>query len=318
MDGSEPLRTPEGRDPVDWFLFDSRIGDSRKFSSAFVILARAAGVPARVVSGWAIEQSEETQTVYLSQLHQWAEVTQEELGWTTIDPTPGNGMEAAQPIYPPEEASAVDSDEVPQQEDPRLEPALETLLDSEDPERRLDAVQQLADIDDEAVWQALIYVTLEDEDAGVRDAAFKALQLEWNVDLWIRILREHGDPSIRELAAEALGELGDFKATPPLAHALLSDEEPKVRKAAADALAILGDLAAVAPLTQALISDGDPDVRIAAANALRALGDEAAIAALAQALSTDNDPDVRIVVISALATLGGQDAIAHLAQASIF
>ena len=347
MDGSEPFRTPEGQDPVDWFLFDSRIGDSRSFSSAFVVLARAAGVPARIVSGWAIKQSTATQTVYLSQMHQWAEVALEDTGWTTIDPTPGNGLETAQPIYPPEEAPVTDSDEDPQQDDSNLEPALEALFGSENLVERLEAVQQLAEIDNETAWQALTYVALHDEDAGIRDAALEALELEWNVDLWIKVLQGHWEPDMRELAAETLGDLGDLKATSPLAQALIEDEEPAVRKAAADALALLGDLAAVAPLilallsdddpdvriaaaralailgdlaavaslAQALLSDDDPEVRIAAANALRELGDEAAIAPLVYALSSDGDPNVRIVAIGALKTLGGQEVIEHLVLA---
>ena len=83
MDGSEPQRVPIGQDPVDWFLFDSLTGDSRSFSSAFVILSRAAGIPARVVSGWSIDSSAESQIVYLSQQHQWAEVALEHAKWTT-------------------------------------------------------------------------------------------------------------------------------------------------------------------------------------------------------------------------------------------
>ena len=45
---------PPGRDPVDWFLFGTKKGTCGQFSSAFVVLARSVGIPARVVSGWAI------------------------------------------------------------------------------------------------------------------------------------------------------------------------------------------------------------------------------------------------------------------------
>ena len=45
---------PEGRDPVDWFLFDHREGTCGVYSSAFVVMARSIGIPARVVSGWMI------------------------------------------------------------------------------------------------------------------------------------------------------------------------------------------------------------------------------------------------------------------------
>ena len=315
MDDSGPLRPPEGRDPVAWFLFDSPMGDSRSFSSAFVILARAVGVPARVVSGWAIERSEQTQTVYLNQMHQWAEVALDESGWTTIDPTPGNGLEAAQPIFLSKEPDVVDTDDGTQQKDPRLEPALETLSSSDDPERRMDAIFELADIDEDAAWQALIYTALEDADTLVRDAASQALELEWNVDLWVLILRQHWEPSIRELAAETLGELGDLKASSPLADALWSDEAPTVREAAVNALVALGDKDAFAPLVQALMADNDPNVRIAIVDALIELGGREAIPPISQALASDSDPGVRMAVINRLVTLGGREAIAPLAQA---
>src|SRR4029077_17000911 len=41
-----------GPDPVDAFLFDSRRGFCEHYASSFVVLARAAGIPARVVTGY--------------------------------------------------------------------------------------------------------------------------------------------------------------------------------------------------------------------------------------------------------------------------
>ena len=82
---------PLDRDPVDWFLFDRQVGTSGNFSSAFVVLARSIGIPARVVSGWVIGQMHESQTVFSDQAHQWAEVAFEDLGWVAFDPTPPEG-----------------------------------------------------------------------------------------------------------------------------------------------------------------------------------------------------------------------------------
>ena len=82
---------PPGRDPVDWFLFDSREGTAGQFSTAFVVLARSVGVPSRVVSGWAIGKTGDTRTVFSNQAHQWAEVALKDVGWTTFDPTPEGG-----------------------------------------------------------------------------------------------------------------------------------------------------------------------------------------------------------------------------------
>ena len=66
-----------GRDSVDEFLFDSREGFCEHFSSAFVFLMRAAGVPARVVTGYQggdIIRSTSDFTVRQSDAHAWAEV----------------------------------------------------------------------------------------------------------------------------------------------------------------------------------------------------------------------------------------------------
>ena len=316
MDGSEPQRVPIGQDPVDWFLFDSLTGDSRSFSSAFVILSRAAGIPARVVSGWSIDSSAESQIVYLNQQHQWAEVALEDAKWTTIDPTPGKGSEPAQPILPPEEPSVVDAEETLEQEEAQgLEQALNDLFESEDPAVRMEALLELAKFDDEIVWQALIYLALQDEDDRIRDEAVEALQIEWNVDLWIQILLEYWEAPIRVIAAEALGELGDLKAVPPLAQALTEDEDAFVRKAAAEALAKLGDMEAVPFLAKALLSDPDPGVRLAVVNALRTLGGSEAIGDLVRALFSDLDANVRLDIVKALVELAGQEAVPAFAQA---
>ena len=101
---------PAGRDPVDWFLFESREGTCGQFSSAFVVLARSVGIPARVVSGWAIGQTGETQTVYLDQAHQWAEVALDEIGWVSFEPT-ASGSPSRTPGFYVEEAGAGDGEE---------------------------------------------------------------------------------------------------------------------------------------------------------------------------------------------------------------
>ena len=61
------------------------------FSSAFAVMARAAGIPARVVSGWPVIPTPDLQTVYTDQAHQWAEIALEGIGWVTVEPTPSDG-----------------------------------------------------------------------------------------------------------------------------------------------------------------------------------------------------------------------------------
>ena len=89
-DSTKPPR-PAGFDAVAWFLFEVKEGSCGQFSSAFAVLARSVGLPARVVSGWAITPTSETQTVRASQAHQWAEVAFEGIGWITFEPTASGG-----------------------------------------------------------------------------------------------------------------------------------------------------------------------------------------------------------------------------------
>ena len=79
-----------GRNSVDEFLFDTRQGFCEHFASSFVFLMRAAGVPARVVTGY---QGGDTNPVdgYMvvrqADAHAWAEVWLDSSGWTRVDPT---------------------------------------------------------------------------------------------------------------------------------------------------------------------------------------------------------------------------------------
>ncbi|GEM_PF-808557 len=78
---------PSKWEPNDWFLFESREGVCGNFASAFVVLARASGLPARLAAGYFIGSDAGEQFVYEDQAHGWAEVGFEELGWIVFDPT---------------------------------------------------------------------------------------------------------------------------------------------------------------------------------------------------------------------------------------
>ena len=85
------LDTPlPGRHAVDEFLFDQKLGYCEHFSSSFVVLMRAADIPARVVTGyvggyrnpfggyWVVRRMD---------AHAWAEVWLPQRGWVRVDPT---------------------------------------------------------------------------------------------------------------------------------------------------------------------------------------------------------------------------------------
>ncbi|RTL50943.1 MAG: DUF3488 domain-containing protein [Rhodocyclaceae bacterium] len=79
-----------GRDSVDEFLFDTRRGFCEHYASAFVFLLRAAGIPARVVTGYQggeINPVDGYLLVRQSDAHAWAEVWLAGEGWRRVDPT---------------------------------------------------------------------------------------------------------------------------------------------------------------------------------------------------------------------------------------
>lgn len=79
-----------GTDPVDEFLFTTRRGFCEHFAAAYVTLMRAAGIPARVVTGYQGGELNELGNYLIvrqSNAHAWAEVWQEGEGWVRVDPT---------------------------------------------------------------------------------------------------------------------------------------------------------------------------------------------------------------------------------------
>lgn len=89
-----------GQDPVAAFLLDTRVGWCEHFATSFVLMARAVGVPARLVTGFVGgEASADGVAFRAHHAHAWAEVHLPGQGWTTLDPTP-SGM-AGVPLPPP-------------------------------------------------------------------------------------------------------------------------------------------------------------------------------------------------------------------------
>lgn len=79
-----------GRDSVDDFLFRTKAGFCGHYSGAFVVLMRAAGIPARVITGYqggSMNTVDGYFEVRQSEAHAWAEVWFEGHGWQRVDPT---------------------------------------------------------------------------------------------------------------------------------------------------------------------------------------------------------------------------------------
>jgi protein-glutamine gamma-glutamyltransferase len=81
---------PLGRDSVDEFLFDTKRGFCGHYASAFATLMRAAGIPARVVTGYqggTFNRFADYWILRQSDAHAWDEIWIEGRGWLRIDPT---------------------------------------------------------------------------------------------------------------------------------------------------------------------------------------------------------------------------------------
>lgn len=81
---------PLGRDAVDDFLFGTREGFCEHYASSFTVLMRAAGLPARVVTGYQGGYWNPLGNYLLvrqSDAHAWSEVWLDGRGWVRVDPT---------------------------------------------------------------------------------------------------------------------------------------------------------------------------------------------------------------------------------------
>lgn len=77
---------------LDYFLLESRQGYCTYFATAFVLLARAEGIPARYVQGFCVPAGAGREAVVISDMaHTWPEVYIDDVGWIPFEPTPGYG-----------------------------------------------------------------------------------------------------------------------------------------------------------------------------------------------------------------------------------
>ncbi len=90
---TQTLPVPTGRDPVEYFLTESKEGYCDLFASAFAVEARRMGYPTRYVTGYLMEPSQKqadgTYHILEKHSHAWAEVYFEGYGWLPFDATEG-------------------------------------------------------------------------------------------------------------------------------------------------------------------------------------------------------------------------------------
>jgi len=81
---------PAGKDAVDYFLFEAPGGFCTYYASAMAVMLRVEGIPARVVTGYAMGDFDYTRNAYrvpVSASHAWVEVYFPRLGWVEFEPT---------------------------------------------------------------------------------------------------------------------------------------------------------------------------------------------------------------------------------------
>jgi transglutaminase-like putative cysteine protease len=104
------------RDVADYFLFDLQKGYCDYYATSMVVLARAAGLPARVVVGFVEGRYDEDDDRYLvteADAHTWPEVYFNGVGWIAFEPTAGR--------------SAIDQDSDPLPVPPELDKPPQTF-----------------------------------------------------------------------------------------------------------------------------------------------------------------------------------------------
>lgn len=98
---AELAETGGSVDFLERFLVETQRGYCQQFATAFALLARAEGIPARVAVGFLPGErspdSDDTWVVTGLHTHAWPEVYFEKYGWVRFDPTPR--LEASEPRY---------------------------------------------------------------------------------------------------------------------------------------------------------------------------------------------------------------------------
>lgn len=96
-------RMPDGtEDFVRWFLEESETGYCVHFASSAVVLLRAAGIPARYVTGYvATVKAGQQVEVLMANAHAWAEYYVPGMGWLPLEATPSSPEAPEIPTQPP-------------------------------------------------------------------------------------------------------------------------------------------------------------------------------------------------------------------------
>ncbi|MFQ5894177.1 MAG: HEAT repeat domain-containing protein, partial [Nitrospinota bacterium] len=179
-----------------------------------------------------------------------------------------------------------------------------------EPEVREAAAQALGSFEDREATQALVTALREAADPEDRGHAARALSHASGPDVVDALIAALGDddPLVRREAAVALAHTGDPRAVEPLCEAL---SDPEVIGVAAHALGEIGDAKATPSLLDRFRSEPKAG-KLLTARALGKLGDDRSSDALLEAVLREPDHDVRREAAHALGRTSGDPAVETL------
>ena len=228
--GALPDKVTGAGEFLDYFLLESRQGYCTYFATAFVLLARAEGIPARYVQGFCVPMAGKTETVVLSSMaHSWPEVYMDSVGWIPFEPTPGYSSLRYTP-WKVSSRGTVSSYE--EEEEEELDEEQENVIYFTDLDEEPDAEEEYSDQESEgrtgAAWifsvlgicvvvifaglgLALIFDNLVGAYRYRKRSAEERLKAEVRRNLrmlsWLGIKRD-GQETMQELRGRAMDDLG--------------------------------------------------------------------------------------------------------------
>jgi len=151
LEGEATSRAGHGAERISTLLdADQMVGDDEQYAVAMALMARSAGMPARVVMGFYPDEyagASAEQQITGDQLHAWVEVAFDDAGWVAFDPTPPKDQvpqeeapkpksdpkaQVLQPPPPPQEPADLPpdlrTDDTDQDDEPDANPILVTVL----------------------------------------------------------------------------------------------------------------------------------------------------------------------------------------------
>lgn len=206
-------RMPGSKDDfARWFLEDSDTGYCVHFATATTVLLQAAGIPARYVTGYAVQVVEGQEVVvYADQAHAWTEYWLPGFGWAVLDATPAEGA------APQETTSATENSENISQTEATVSPIggadVPTMPEADRTEEMTFSFAGLVQVTLWAVviagvplvivWQRRLRLNKKKKQLSAAGVNEKALLYWQAVCRYCRLLKEEPDKALFRIAEKA-------------------------------------------------------------------------------------------------------------------